>query len=167
MAEEIVIKDSATTKNPFNLDNKKVVGGKKTTTLSKVFTAEEQNALLENFLEVPSDMIHLVRSGTFARYRLKTGEFRLGGYVAMNPVASTDKITQQPITFIRFEIGKVRSPGYKTWMVKHADIAHLYVQQTLPTVLANRLIKESINKLNNNIKKLNDRLERLERKFRT
>jgi hypothetical protein len=165
MADEIIIKDSDDKRNPFNLDNKKITGGKKTVTLSKVYTEEEQAKMLEYFLEVPLEMLCEVRKGAFVRYRLKSGEFRLGGYVSANPIASYDKITNLPQSYIKLEIGAPKTPAYKTWMVKHQDISNLYVQQSLPTILANKMIKDSVNKLNSNIKKLNDRLERLERKI--
>jgi hypothetical protein len=167
MSEEIIIKDYPTTSrdNPFDLGSKKIVGGKKPEPLTKVYTAEDQERLLENFIEVPIHDLNMVKGGAFIRYRLKSGEFRLGGYVSANPIAIHDKQTDMPADFIKLYIGNSKSKNYKTWFVKHNDIAHIYIQQSLPAILANRMIKESINKLNNNIKKLNDRLERIERRL--
>ena len=161
MAEEIIIRDT-NIQSPFNIDSKKV-GGAKKNTLEFVLTDQERKDKLINFIEVPQDQIKEIRPGTYARYELKTGEYRPGGVVLENPLVTTNEYTKESISSIKFYSGVKKNRV--EWTLRYEDIGHIYVKPTLPTILSNKRIKESVGKLNSNIKTLVERIERLEKKI--
>ena len=160
MSEEILIKDYEEKNNEFCLDNKVVGGTANEKKKKKVYTESEKEELLDNFIEVPLDMINKIKSPSFIRYEANN-EFRLGGYVAANPLTLNDKHTDMPHTYIKLQIGS--GSNYKSWLVKHNEITKIWVQVPIQTSISNKLIKESVTRLNANIKKIVERLEKLER----
>ena len=84
-------------------------------------------------------MINKIKSPSFIRYEANN-EFRLGGYVAANPLTLNDKHTDMPHTYIKLQIGS--GSNYKSWLVKHNEITKIWVQVPIQTSISNKLIKE-------------------------
>jgi hypothetical protein len=139
--------------NPFSL-NKKKPGGPDTPHKSTTYTEDEQKELLNGYVEVPEDLWPLVRYGTHVRYITKEGLFRVGGFVAKNPL-DAKKEGKEEKRFVRLQNGFSKGGrGYAEWVVAYEDIKNWYTKPDACTMAVQRSLEKAVVALNGNIRKL-------------
>jgi hypothetical protein len=154
--------------NPFDLTKKKTAGLQNVNYKSRTYTEEEKAALLEGYVSIPSKFWPHIRLGTHMRYETKDGLFRVGGYVVKNPASITPAATGVPTRVFRLQNNygqKYGGAGNIVWPVTYDNTAAVYVQPDATALVVQELLKEAVSGLNVNIKKLADYSKKLERRL--
>ena len=119
--------------------------------VSRVYTDDEQRAMLRSFVEIPEDRWGEISSGDFIRYVDTDGKFRSGGMVDI-VYGDTGKMM-------------IRS-GRTAWGIDTANIQTIYVRMGLATVMLREQLETTIRTLDSNIRKIAEELQRLRRELR-
>ena len=154
----------ANAENPYDLDER----GKRTSqngrksgvlALSKSsLTPDEQRKRLEGYVRVLKHLWPSAKYNKHVRYTEtadKSGEFRVGGFVAVNPLVFTPKGSKVEKTFIKLKNGfKPKAPNYREWIVAYEDIEYLYAKGDVVAQTLENDIKVTTHQLNENIQTL-------------
>lgn len=131
--------------------------------LGREWTEEEISARLEYFLEIPRERWASLQCGRYVRYRLRSGEFRAGGFVA-NP--SVEREDPEDLRVKRSLQLKPNFSAARSWWVPHEDIAALYVKMDTATAAVHADVQEGFAVAAANFERLAARVRALERRAR-
>jgi hypothetical protein len=147
--------------NPFDLEGRD--GGPDRAHQARVWTPEEQAEKLHGYLEITPDLWDQIRHGTHIRYYLKTGEYRSGGFVQKNPFDTKPKNSDVEKRFMKLQNGfNDKARGYASWLMAYEDTARVFVKPGAETLMMARNLETAIFGLNENIRKLADYSKKLE-----
>lgn len=128
------------------------------------YTKEEIKEKLKCYISVDRDRFDTLEFNSHVRYFKKSGEFKCGGFVYINP-----KVTKEGHQYMLLKSDKFRSKGVVIWTLYYDDIEKLYVKTGvdyhMATTQLNRRDKElqdAFDKIAIYIKKIYTRLKKLE-----
>jgi len=113
---------------------------------STTYTHKEQEDLLHNYIAIPDDFIENIRYGTHIRYIRKSGEFRVGGYVARNPMTSREG---KKFIVLRSSL-YAKSPNTAEWTLAYDDILTVYALMDAVSLTIQRNSEEAFKTVNRN-----------------
>ena len=123
---------------------------------ARVYTADEQRALLVGYTDLARELWEAVSVGTEVRYVLKTGEFKRGGKIEINPwmlVPTGTTKPREPFFRVKFRDGdRKRGPGMVT--VAYADVERLYVRVSSEAQLLQKTIEDVTAQFNQRMRQL-------------
>lgn len=143
--------------NPFDLKQRKTARAQ-----APEYSESEQQALLEGFFEVPRELWPLIEPGVFVRYYTTKNEgaeskvvFRSGGVVEKNPLdyalAGGEAVR-----------GMTLAANSKSWIVNYSKAVRIFARHSVEIFMLKRTLRDAIAKLNQNIRKVEARVEAVE-----
>ena len=149
-------------KNPYQLKRADSGNGAPANRLYKPLTNEEKLAKLVGYIPIPKDGWAQVPYNSHIRYvetEEKGGKFRNGGFVGSNSQTNKDGERIIKLKNSLFKGGK----QYLEWIVKYSDIAYLYCKMNGVEHALRKDISSVATKLMQQIKKLEEEINRLKR----
>ena len=111
---------------------------------SKVYTGEEINRILQDYIEVPPSKWGLLRYGQKISYYMKEDNFfKFGGYI--NAVVDNKEETEKYFC-LRANMRKTSKSNW-TWMVTHSKLAKVFLFVSPEYEFISKRIKENDKKL--------------------
>lgn len=147
--------------NPFSLENKKIPG-QQVYGLAKVYSQEEIDTLLKNYIPIPEHLIDEITIGTYIRFFKIDKGFKYGGIVVANNIKFENTKTGTKDTCLRY---KTFSGGNtNVWTLYYSDIEKIYAKSDPTVVILYDSMKKTINSIQNNMTILKEHIVQLEKK---
>lgn len=148
------------TRNPFDIVAK-AGASSANVHVKKDWDDEEQSERLTSYYEIPKKFWPNIRHGDHVRFYWKNNEYNNGGFVEKNP---EDRIPNGGDSVKRFMILKSGfGKDAVRWSVAYEDFIRIFVKIDAVTLTQNETISDSIQRINDNLIILSERIEKLKR----
>ena len=162
--------------NPFDLSIKKIKKAPKRLYLSTLWSENEKNEKLKNYIEVQSEFWMTIKYGSHIRYITKNEEFKCG-FVVKNPfnLKKNELIKDFKPSIIKSDDEKLgiklqslfyaKSDKKIIWTVEYVDIKKIYIKVNAETKVVLKSMEDIVQDINRNTKKIMDRIEKLDNRL--
>jgi hypothetical protein len=137
------------------------MGGGEKTQVATMWTEDDIKEKLQDYVILPFEFWERLRPGQHIRYFTKgpPSKFNSGGFISVNPHTLHGK--DKPFILLRNSF-----KGGVSWVVAYEDIEALYFKKTFEYDLVQLQLAEKISKINDNFKKLKQRLDDIDARLK-
>jgi hypothetical protein len=139
----------------FDLEGR--TGGPERPPVGRMWTAEEQAEKLAGYVEIDREFWDKVRYGTHMRYFSTAGEFRVGGFVVVNPSDAPGRAAGDIRRSFRLQNGfNSKARGYAQWSAAYEDVGRVFIKPGAFEMMTAQSLASAVAKLNANDHRIAD-----------